>query len=84
MPAQIAMQQGYSLQSIGILRRALPCGYLHHRLVPIVTHPRIPYATILASKYWGEEFTKIWLSGSPPLSEGDLEKYRQNFPEITP
>lgn len=42
VPERIAIQEGYYLQSIGIEREKLPDQYLHHRLVPIVTHPRIP------------------------------------------
>jgi hypothetical protein len=84
VPESVAMREGYFLQSIGIPRRKLPDGYLHHRLVPIVTHPKIPYATILDCRFWTEDFTTIWRSGDPLLSEEELQRYREAFPDITP
>lgn len=84
VPESVAMQGGYFLQSIGIPRRKLPHGYLHHRLVPIVTHPRIPYATILDCRFWNEDFKRIWRSGNPLLTEDNLRRYREEFPEVDP
>jgi hypothetical protein len=84
VPEALAMSPGYHLQSIGIERHKLPQGYLHHRLVPILTHSRIPYATLVDCKYWSPEFTAIWRSGDPLLTAGELQIYREQFPEIIP
>jgi hypothetical protein len=84
VPGILAMRNGCHLQSIGIERHKLPCGYLHHRLVPIITHPAIPYATLVHHRYWSPDFTTTWLSGHPLLSREELESYQADFPTITP
>jgi hypothetical protein len=84
VPEVLAMDPGYHLQSIGIERHKLPQGYLHHRLVPILTHPRIPYATLVDCKYWSPGFTAIWQSGDPLLTPAECRIYQSEFPEVVP
>lgn len=84
VPIPIAAKDGVYLQSIKIPRKILPCGYLHHRLVPIVVGDRLPYASIIPHRYWGEEFRALWCSEDPPLSDEMLSDFRSDSPEITP
>lgn len=84
VPERIAMRSGFFLQSIGIERRKLPDGYLHHRLVPVITHPRYSYASIIHQRFWGEEFTAIWRSSERLLTDAELKRYQEAFPEIVP
>ena len=82
VPERIATKSGIYLQSIGMERAKLPTGYLHHRLVPIITHRSVPYATVVDHKFWSPEFKEIWLSGNPLLSAEELKEMQQHFPDV--
>lgn len=84
VPGDLAASREIYFQAIYIHREKLPAGYLHHRLVPIIIHETIPYASILPLRFWGDEFSDIWKSGSPPLSEATLQQYQLANPGVIP
>ncbi len=84
VPVPLATKPGVFLQSIAIERARLPCEYLHHRLVPIVTSRSAHFAAIIHHQHWSPEFRGLWCAGDPPLSEMDLADYSTESPEITP
>jgi hypothetical protein len=84
IPVGIAMKRGVFLQTVGIERARLPCGYLHHRLLPVVYLRRSGFVSIVHHRYWGAEFSARWCAGDALLSEEELREYRVDFPEIEP
>jgi hypothetical protein len=84
VPAEIAMKPGVLLQDVVIERQKLPCGYLHHRLVPVVFLRGSQFVSIVHHRYWGDEFRTRWCAGDPPLTEEELRLYRADFPEVVP
>ncbi len=84
IPEELAGGREAFFQSIYIPRTHLPCGYLHHRLVPVLAHPVLSYTCILPLKYWPTDFTRKWLQEEPLLSAEQLAAYQAAFPDVQP
>jgi len=84
VPESIAQKRGVYLQTILVERAKLPCGYLHHRLIPVTFSKGSGFVSAVHQRYWDDDFRASWSQGDPPLTEDQLREYRANFPEIVP
>ncbi len=84
IPKELSCGRAAYFQLVYVPRTRLPCGYLHHRLVPVIAHPASSYACILPLEFWPADFKRKWLEGEPPLSAERLALYQQAFPNVQP